>query len=501
MDSNFFKKHFFFSGWLNTWRPYFLFFLIIFIIYGQTLFFGLTYWDDNALIIDNQEILSDFRNIKTIFSTDAFFSDNKFYYRPMFNLSFMVDAQLGHLNYAVYHISNLLWHLLAISLLFLILKRLFKKPPLAFYLTLVFLVHPVLTQAVAWLPGRNDSLVTVFILLAFWFFLNFVDKYKLSSFLLYLVFFWLALLSKETSVFFPLLLVVYFFTIGKEKKIARSDQGLILIGSAAVGFIWFLMRYFALQGEKISTESALISVFHNLPAALAMGAKMILPFNLSVLPVAADTNFIFSLIAWPALILVILLSRRKNLNYLIFGIAWFLIFFLPPFIVSTAAPYLLEHRLYLPLIGFLIALFSFDSIRNLDWNKKIVWSVGALILCLFSSITIWHSRDFKEPLIFWQAAIKDSPHSPLANRNLGVMYYFNNDIANSEKYYRASLTLNPDEPMVHNNLGVIYMGQKRFKEAEEEFNKELEINPGYDKATYNLNDLKLRESDLLILKK
>ena len=73
MDSNFFKKHFFFSGWLNTWRPYFLFFLIIFIIYGQTLFFGLTYWDDNALIIDNQEILSDFRNIKTIFSTDAFF--------------------------------------------------------------------------------------------------------------------------------------------------------------------------------------------------------------------------------------------------------------------------------------------------------------------------------------------------------------------------------------------------------------------------------------------
>ena len=261
------------------------------------------------------------------------------------------------------------------------------------------------------------------------------------------------------------------------------------------------MRYFALQGEKISTESALISVFHNLPAALAMGAKMILPFNLSVLPVAADTNFIFSLIAWPALILVILLSRRKNLNYLIFGIAWFLIFFLPPFIVSTAAPYLLEHRLYLPLIGFLIALFSFDSIRNLDWNKKIVWSVGALILCLFSSITIWHSRDFKEPLIFWQAAIKDSPHSPLANRNLGVMYYFNNDIANSEKYYRASLTLNPDEPMVHNNLGVIYMGQKRFKEAEEEFNKELEINPGYDKATYNLNDLKLRESDLLILKK
>jgi tetratricopeptide (TPR) repeat protein len=501
MNSNFFKKHFFFSGWLNTWRPYFLFFLIIFIIYGQTLFFGLTYLDDNTLILDKQEVLRDFRNINTLFSTDAFFSDNKLYYRPMLNLSFMVDAQFGPLNYAVYHISNLLWHLLAVSLIFLILKRLFKKPQLAFYLALLFSVHPVLTQAVAWLPGRNDSLVAVFILLAFWFFLNFVDKYKLSSFLLYLFFFWLALLSKETSVFFPLLLIVYFYTIGKEKKVARLDQGMILIGSAAVGFIWFLMRYFALQGGQISTESALISVFHNLPAAVVMGAKMILPFNLSVLPVAVDTSFVLSLIAWPALILFIFLSRRKNWDYLIFGVAWFLIFFLPPFVVSTAAPYLLEHRLYLPLIGFLIALFSFDSIRNLDWNKKVVWSIAVLILCLFSSITIWHSRDFKDQLTFWKAAVKDSPHSPLANRNLGVMYYFNNDLVNSEKYYKASSALNPTEPMVHNNLGVIYMGQKKFKEAELEFNKELEVNPGYDKAIYNLNDLKSRESDLLILKK
>lgn len=189
MKDNFLKKHFFFPGWLNTWRPYFLFFLIIFIIYGQTIFFGLTYLDDNTLILDKHEILGDFRNIKTIFSTDAFFSDNRLYYRPMLNLSFMIDAQLGSLNYAVYHISNLLWHLLACSLIFLIFKRLFKKPQLSFYLTLLFLVHPVLTQAVAWLPGRNDSLVAVFILLAFWFFLNFIENYKLSSLLTYLGFF------------------------------------------------------------------------------------------------------------------------------------------------------------------------------------------------------------------------------------------------------------------------------------------------------------------------
>ena len=144
----------------------------------------------------------------------------------------------------------------------------------------------------------------------------------------------------------------------------------------------------------------------------------------------------------------------------------------------------------------MIALFSFDNIRNLNLNKNRVWFVAALILCLLSFISIYHSRYFKEPLIFWQAAVKNSPHSPLANLNLGVMYYFNGDFINAEKYYLASLALNPNEPMVHNNLGIIYMSQKKFKEAKAEFNKELEINPGYDKAIYNLKDLKYREESI-----
>lgn len=296
------------------------------------------------------------------------------------------------------------------------------------------------------------------------------------------------------------MLIVYLFTIGKDKKVARWDQAIILIGSAAVGFVWFLMRYFALQGGQISTGSALSSILHNLPAAFVMGAKMILPFNLSVLPVAVDTKIIYSLIAWPMFILVLLFFRRKNLNYLIFGLTWFFIFFLPPFVISTAAPYLLEHRLYLPLVGFLIALFSFDDLRNLNWNKKAAWITGTGVLFILCFITVWHSREFKEPLIFWKAAVAASPHSPLANRNLGVMYYFKNDFVNSEKYYKAASALNPNEPMVHNNLGVIYMGQNKFDEAQIEFNKELEINPGYDKAIYNLSDLESRKQNLLILK-
>lgn len=487
---NFFKTHFFPAGWLNTWRPYFLFVLIVFTIYGQTLFFNLTYLDDNTLILDRQEVISNFKNIGQIFSTDVFFSDHRVYYRPLLNLSLMVDAQFGSLNYAVYYLTNLLLHILASCLLFLIFRRLFRRLPLAFFLTILFLVHPVLTQAVAWLPGRNDSLAAIFIFSAFIFFLNFIEQHKLGDFLLYLGFFGFALLTKESVAFFPLVLIIYIFTLGKEKRATLTDQGLILLGSLTIGFIWFLMRALALNGGQISSGSALRNMFNNLAAAIAMGAKIILPFNLSVFPVAVDTTFIFALIAWPLIILLFILKRRKNLNYLIFGSVWFLFFFLPSFITLDSAPFLLEHRLYLPLVGFIIALFSLDDLRNLEFSKKKVWLPALIILMIFSSISFWHSRSFKDPLTFWQAAIKTSPHSPMANRNLGAMYYLNNEDIKAEKYYRTALALNLNEPMAHNNLGVIYLNQGKFNEAEKEFNYELKINPGYDKALLNLAELK-----------
>ena len=115
---------------------------------------------------------------------------------------------------------------------------------------------------------------------------------------------------------------------------------------------------------------------------------------------------------------------------------------------------------------------------------------GLIILSLFAFISFWHSRSFKDPLTFWRAAIKTSPHSPMANRNLGAMYYLNNDYVKAERYYRAALALNLNEPMAHNNIGVIYLNQGKFSEAEKEFNYELEINPGYDKALLNLAELK-----------
>jgi len=483
------------NGWLNSWRPYFIIFALGFLLYSQTLFFDYTYFDDSTLILEKIDILQDLKNLPKVFSTDAFFSSDRFYYRPLLNLSFMFDAQWGGALPFFYHFTNILMHCLAVALLFYVLKFLLKKQALALFLSLVFLIHPVLTQAVAWLPGRNDSLLAIFVLASFALFLKFCDRPRLLYYIGYLFFLFMSLLSKESAAVLPLLVIYYFYFIGRN-KLAGSDKLLLVLGSITTGFIWFLMRHFALGGEPTDFIAAFIGVIHNLPAILVGLGKIILPVNLSVLPVLADSTIIYGVIIFIALIYFIFKSREKRWSFLIFGLIWFLLFLLPSFIRLNTLPDFLEHRLYVPLIGFFIIIAEIDYIKNLDFTKKNIQYISLGILTILASISLFHSTVFRNRLVFWEAAAQSSPHSPLAQRNLGAMYYFEGNYEAAQKYYFRALKLNPNEEMVHNNLGVIYMELKKYDLAKEAFLTELQINPGYDKAVANYNRLLILEKKL-----
>ena len=477
---------------LRSWRPYFLIFAFGFMLYAQTLFFDYTYFDDNELIVNKAAILQNIKNIPQIFSTDAFFSGDKFYYRPILNLSFMVDAQFGGDMPFFYHLDNILLHILATVLVFCLLKKIIKRKDLSFFLSLLFLFHPVLTQAVAWLPGRNDSLLTIFILASFLSFLNFLDKPRFKLYLSYLLFLFLALLTKETAIFLPLLVIFYFLFID-ESYTFRSDKSLLVIGSLAVGFVWFLMRSFALGREPINYFSAISGIIHNSPAILVGLGKLVLPFNLSVLPILEDSTIIYGLIVLIGLLIAWFYSKQKRNKLIIFALLWFFFFLLPSFIRLNTLPDFIEHRLYLSLIGFLILLAEIDWIKNLDFSDRKVKIICASILLLFTSITFYQSRKFADRLTFWKAAASDSPHSPLAQRNLGAMYYLDGQADQAIKYYNLALALNPNEAMVHNNLGLILFEKGNYGQAEKEYHKELSLYPTYDKALFNLGNLYYQE--------
>ena len=475
-----------------------LIFIFGWLLYGQTLFFDFTYFDDQSLVLENYPIVSNVKNIGEIFLNDVFLSTPKFYYRPLLNLSLMLDMNIAGTLPFIFHFSNILIHILAAGLIFGLLTKLKYQKPLAFWLALFFLFHPVLTQAVAWIPGRNDSLLTVFVLAAFLFFLNFLDQPRLRDYLGYLFFLLLALFTKETAIFLPILIIFYFLVVAP-KKSAASDRWLLVGGSLVVGVVWFILRSLALEHDPVTLKIVTSTILKNAPALLVIIGKTLWPFNLAVLPILADAKIIYGLIVTPLLILALFFSRQKNYRHLVFGLAWFVLFLLPSFVrlnpVDT--PDFLEHRLYLPFIGFLIILAEIDWLKNLNWPKKTVKIGATLVLIGMAFLVFRHSLSFKDRLTFWQSAVATAPHSALAHRNLGAMYYLADNFAAAEKQYHQALALNEREAMAHNNLGVIYLSQKRYVQATKEFQQELAVNPNYDKALFNLGDLAYRQKDYL----
>ncbi|MCX6753471.1 MAG: tetratricopeptide repeat protein, partial [Candidatus Nomurabacteria bacterium] len=117
---------------------------------------------------------------------------------------------------------------------------------------------------------------------------------------------------------------------------------------------------------------------------------------------------------------------------------------------------------------------------------KIILIISLLIILIFSCVTIYRNKYYKNKLNFWQNATTTSPSFAFNHSNLGAMYYLDGKIDGAEIEYKKALVLNYYEPMVHNNLGLVYANQGKLKEAEEEYKKEMEVNPGYDNAYFNL---------------
>jgi len=481
----------------KNWFPFVIIASLSFILYFQAFFFDFSYLDDNVLILDNQFFLNNLANIFQSFRVDVFhlFNNSAYYYRPLLTISFLFDYQIGGASPFIYHFTNVALHILTACLLFIFLKKLDYKKDLAFLFSIIFLVHPVLTQAVAWIPGRNDSLLAVFILSSFIFFIKYLKEEKIKNFVLSLLFFSFALFTKESTLSILLIVFFYLYFIYKEKRLS-FNKFYFFIGSIGVVGFWTILRGLVIENNIPITPLLIIkSIYMNFGAVVQFIGKTFFPFNLNVLPIIQDTSFIYGIVTIILLIFSIFLTKNKRWNFILLGLMWFFAFLLPAFIRPSPdiIADFLEHRLYVPIIGIFIILLETDFIKKIDFKKRSTLVIVSILILMFSFITLVHSRNFVNKLAFWKNATQNSPHHPLAHRNLGAMLYLDGDIKNAEKEYKIALELNPNEQMVHNNLGLAYVQQNKLTEAEEEYKKEIAINPNYDNVYYNLGLLYWQE--------
>jgi len=454
-------------------------------------------WDDLAFVRDN-ELIRDWSNVGRVFSKDMAKSlapgggGVKYnFYRPLQMISLMADYSIWRLDTAGYHFTNTIFHILAALAIFWLITVLSNDWLLALFTGALFVIHPIHTEAVAFISGRADPMAAVFMLLAFIFYIK-AGNSAIFSFLT-LLSYTLALLSRETSVIFPVLLLLYHYSF---KKKIRPGPYLSVLGITAFYILLrSTMARHLLSGENVASFAG---AFQRMPgffvAITGYVRILLLPFNLHMeygkaLFKASDPGAILG--AGISALLLIHAFKKRNSNKLVFfSILWFFITLLPQSNIYPIGAYMAEHWLYLPSVG-LFLIISDGLVRLVRMkNVKILGIGAALILLLtYSYLTIRQNEYWSKLIPFYERTLTFNPKSPRLLNNLGVAYH---DIKKHDKAiaaYEKSIKLGPDYFETHSNLGSVYHGIGEYDKAEALYKKEIAMNPTYPKAYNNLGAL------------
>ena len=471
------------------------------LVYGQTFFYEFSYLDDHRLVVHNREFLGDIRNVGRVWTEDAFRVDptSDAYYRPIFVLSFMLDVLAGGGRPQVCHATNVALHALACWLLYRVLLCLGCAPVVSVAIALLFGVHPVNVQAVAWIPGRNDILLSVFAMGAVLTLrLQMVSSGGLASYVVHILCVASALFSKESA---PMMLP--FFALlalhwarqeedtrgepsGKRSGLAALRQVPFLEWSICL-LVWFALRYAALGSPGIATRSSWATVVEGLAGAIVFFGKTVLPVDLAILPALDRIHFAYGCLALLLCLAVVgmraIRSRRAPVAMLA-GLGWGFAFLLPPLLLAPAMSpdvRFMEHRLYVPLIGFSVfwahsALLPPSRDR---WHRAATahWVAYAGLVVCFAMTTMGNSTGFRDRRVVAATMVRQSPNSLLAHTNMGVIDQLDGNVEDARTHYLIARDLDTNHPLPHLNLGVLAIEESHPRDALPHLERAVELAP------------------------
>jgi hypothetical protein len=458
----------------------------VLLVHGRSVAFGLIGLDDQDLLADDAAFLRGPVNVLRIFTRSYMHvvDPHHPYFRPLVTASFALDARWPGTSPVAYHATNLLLHACA-SLLFLGLLRRFAMGIAATAGALLFAVHPALAAAVAWIPGRNDSLLTVFVLAA-WQFLPFegftplpAAPPRLGGLGLHLAFFALALSTKETALVAPAVWTVHLALQGGRGPANRPKSMWAILLAGWILLVAARLRLAPPPAPSIRVQDAFVflsvlvrslgaAVFPVSPALLGDAADLPLAVGAGALLAVAAAMFV------PGV-------RPRGVAL---GAAAYVVFLLPGFFAGTSL--LLATRLYLPACGILLVVTeALRALLDRSATRRSALSFAFATTAVFALVSLAYESTFANRRRFARAEVDASPHCAMAHFCLGASYQMDGDEGRATVEYRSAIALGAVE-VVHNNIAVIEMGRGEWPAAEADLRREIAVNPGYARAYRNL---------------
>jgi len=505
---------------------------------------GFVNWDDNAYVYANPVVL---RGLSAEGVAHAFADSFVGHWAPLTILSYQLDASLFGVRPWGFHLTNVLVHALSTGLLFVALLRMTAASGRSAAATLLFAIHPLRVESVAWIAERKDVLSVFFLVLALLAYEWYCRRPGLGRHAAVFAAMLGGLLCKATLVTLPvLLLLLDAWPLG---RIAATNAG---SGGPAGGSPWpprtarellleklplaalsllFAATTLVTQSRSIDGGASLPTVIARIPQAVCAvnwyAWKTLWPTGLSAFHRhPADSLSAAWLAANAAILLaataaVILLASTRP--YLAWGGGWYLVSLLPVIgLVQVGSQSLADRNAYIPHIGLMVAIVwgVADAARRFGLRAWLLPAALAAVSVALVAVDRRLIATWKDSESLWNRALALDPGSDLAHNKLGTAFYERGDLPRaidsfrrglairaSERshtflglaladcgrlpeaigHYEAALAIDPDSAEAHNNLGIALARLGRLRESVPHFERACDLDPRDPLARANLS--------------
>jgi tetratricopeptide (TPR) repeat protein len=430
-----------------------------FLIYVPCLEYGFVFDDDNILQASR---------LPDSAAEAALAVVNPFSYRPVRDASYLLDQTVGGNRPVVFHLSNLLYHVLTLLAGWLVLRRVTRSRMVSAVALAFFAVHPVHLDAVVYISGRRDLLAALFTLLAFWAFLRFRDDRRAWWWLPAVIFFVLAYQSKEMGIVFPVLVLLYEWL----EILAESNRPGFWrplghsLGQVLRRGYWYYLPLLALGGllaghtvlaRTVSYKftwwgGSVITNFLTVAKVvwyyvLLMVAPLTLQPDYSYLsfPIAfsaADLTGILALLALAVLIFWLVRLGVRGYFQWAFWSLWFFAALLPVAHIVPHHELMAEHYLYLPSLGF--CAVSALGVRQLAHLRRTwAWAAGLAAAGFWLALGFLHMPVYSSDMNLVQNVLARSPQNVRANIYMGRHFLNRGNLPGALPYFQRVVALEP----------------------------------------------------------
>jgi protein O-mannosyl-transferase len=491
-------------------------------------------YDDNQYITDNNYVQSGINkeNVKWAFTNVV--SSN---WHPLTLMSHMIDWKLFGANASGHHLVSLLLHIGAVLFLFLFLNKATNNIWPAAFVAALFALHPLRVESVAWASERKDVLSMFLGLACLYAYAFYAEKTKISRYILCLILFALALMSKPMLVTLPfVLLLLDYWPLGrwqkavapvkepiaateraekkktkkskadsiKEKKISvpvksRSHLiGMLLWEKAPFIFLTVISNIVTVwaQNKGGSVTSLEYLPFYTRFANAIISYVSYLGKTFWPIDLAIFYPYEYSIPLWKVLascliligISIIIIYYTKKLPFLFVGWFWYLGTLVPVIgLVQVGSQSMADRYTYLPSIGIAIMLawgipllFSRKNMR-----KKILFPTGVAFLAILVGLTWQQCSYWKNSISLFSHALRVTKDNFMAHNSRGYAYVKLGQYQQAIEDFNQAIRLNPNYALAYYNRGTAYANLGRHQQAIEDFNKSIRLNPNDESVYYN----------------